>query len=562
MTLRRSLCRRALGVGIAAALGFGAPSLLAQTPAPAAPAPAPAPAGAAPGPAATPAPDAPPVAPEVAPEGEPIRFTFDLHGGFIYRVGSVTPEPNARGGGLLGVDALIGTNKWWQVGVGFDHAFLGTERLDDKATGTFLDRGHTLEELWLLGRFYPWTNDAVGVYLQLGLGPAWQGVSDSGTVALTDPRGRVSLQSRSCSAHASAGLGLRGGAGIDVALGNLIIFYGEVGVDHFRLTNDNIGECDTGTGAATFLATRFGIALATGRTKPPPPPAPPPPPSDRDGDAILDTVDACPDQAGLPSTDPTKNGCPPPPDRDRDGVPDAADACPDVAGPPSDDPKKNGCPDKDGDKIIDPLDACPDLPGVASEDPKENGCPPDTDGDGIRDDKDACPQEKGLPNEDPSKHGCPLVVVRESEIVITQQVQFDVDRSTIKKESNELLDGIAKVMNEHPELLKIEVQGHTDASGNKQRNKILSGSRAEAVKRALLKRKVSARRLLAKGYGQEKPIADNDTAEGKAKNRRVQFVIMEKKPKDDAAAPAPKPEGKPKAKGGGKPKAKPKAKKK
>ena len=493
MPIRRSL---PLGLCIAAAFGLGSTFASAQpAPAPAPPAPPVAPAG----PATPAAPPAAPAAPAAAPSAAPdagstvdedsIRFTFTLHGGFTYRVGKITPEPDARGGGLVGLDALIGSNKWWAAGVGFDHAFLGNEREDTPSTGAFTRTNRALEELWVLGRFYPWQNDAVALFLQLGIGPAWQSVNRAGMTASTDVLGHVNLTPSSCTGRATPGLGLRGGAGIDIAVNNTIIFYGDVGVDHFRLSSGDLGGCANGIGASTFLATRFGIALATGRVK-----------------------------------------AAPPPDRDRDGVPDAADACPDLAGPPSDDPKKNGCPDKDGDKVIDPIDACPEIPGKPSEDPKENGCPPDTDGDGIRDDKDACPADKGLPNEDPSKHGCPLVIVRESEIVISQQVQFQVDKSIIKKESDELLDGIAKVLKDHPEILKVEVQGHTDATGNKQRNKVLSNSRAEAVKRALTKRGVKDKRLIAKGYGQEKPIADNDTDAGKAKNRRVQFVILEKTP--------------------------------
>jgi outer membrane protein OmpA-like peptidoglycan-associated protein len=535
MHLRRSLSLRAphfTAAGLVAALGLVAPQALAQRTLP---------------PDSRPAEAPPAVGVAGAQDAEPIRFTFDLHGGLYYRVGNTAVDPSARGGGLVGFDALIGTNKWWQAGVGYDHAFLGSERKDDVRTGAFLDTNRALDELWFLGRVYPYQNENIGLYVQLGLGPAWQEVSNSGTSASTTAGGSLVLTPSSCTAHATPGLGLRGGAGVDVVLSNLIIFFGEVGVDHFRLAGSQLGGCGNGIGPSTFLATRFGFALATGRSKPPPPAAPPAPPSDRDGDAILDDVDACPDQAGLANPDPTKNGCPPPPDRDHDGIPDAADACPDAAGPPSDDPKKNGCPDKDGDKIIDSLDACPDIPGVANEDPKENGCPPDTDGDGIRDDKDACPTEKGLPNADPSKNGCPLVAVREQEIVITQAVQFDVDKATIKKESDELLDGIAKVMKDHPELTKIEVQGHTDTQGTKQHNKVLSQARAESVKRALEKRGVAAARLSAVGYGQEKPIADNGTEEGMAKNRRVQFfitaksVIVETETKQGVAPKAPPP---------------------
>jgi outer membrane protein OmpA-like peptidoglycan-associated protein len=483
-------------------------------------------------PAATPAAEPPPAESE-----DHARFTLTLHGGLLYRADSPAAPQGGRGGALIGLDALVGSNKWWAIGAGYDHAFISSERVSGSA-GAFVDTSRSLDELWFLGRVYPWQNDAVALFVQLGLGPTWQGMSSAGDVSSTGLQGQATLVPSQCSAHATAGLGLRGGVGVDVTLSNLILFYGDVGVDRFQLSSSSIDGCGNGIGGATFLATRFGFALATGRIKPPPPPAPPPPPSDRDGDAILDNADACPDQAGLPNADPTKNGCPPPPDRDHDGIPDAEDACPDLAGPPSDDPKRNGCPDKDGDKIIDPLDACPTVPGVPSTDPKKNGCPPDTDGDGITDDIDACPNEPGPANADPAKNGCPLVVVRDKEIVIGEQVQFEVDQSVIKKESDGLLDTIAKVLKEHPEIAKIEVQGHTDNTGKAAHNKLLSKARADAVRRALVKRGVGDRRLVAQGYGQERPIGDNDVEAGRAKNRRVQFVILEKK--DPAAAtPAP-----------------------
>jgi outer membrane protein OmpA-like peptidoglycan-associated protein len=467
---------------------------------------------------------------------ERLRFTFDLHGGLLYRVGSLPDGQPTRGGGLLGLDALLGPNPWWAAGLGYEHAFAGSARVDGTA-GAFTETSRMLDALWALGRFYPWQNDSVALYFQLGVGPAWQSASRSGAVSSTGVQGPIVLVPTSCSGRGSAGLGLRGGVGVDVALSSLLIFYGEVGIDHVLLSDQPLDGCASGMGASTFLATRFGLALATGRIKSPPPPAPPPPPSDRDGDAILDGADACPDQAGLPDADPTKNGCPPPPDRDRDGIPDASDACPAEPGPPSDDAKKNGCPDTDGDAIPDPLDACPTVPGVPSDDPKKNGCPPDTDGDGIPDGQDACPKEPGPGNADASKNGCPLVVVREQEIVITEQVQFESDQAVIKKESDGLLDGIAKVLEEHPEIRKVEVQGHTDTTGKAPHNKVLSASRAEAVRRALVKRGVAERRLVAQGFGQEKPIADNETEVGRAKNRRVQFVILEKKA---TGAPPPK----------------------
>ncbi|HLV20042.1 MAG TPA: OmpA family protein [Polyangiaceae bacterium] len=259
-------------------------------------------------------------------------------------------------------------------------------------------------------------------------------------------------------------------------------------------------------------------------------------PPDRDGDGIADASDACPDTAGVASDDPDKHGCPP--DRDGDGIVDADDACPDTAGEANDDPKLNGCPpDRDGDGVLDAEDACPDTPGVKTTDPETNGCPPDTDGDGIRDDVDACPREKGQADPDPKQNGCPKMVrVTESEIVIMQQVQFKTASDEILPASDELLKEVAAVLLEHPEILKVEVQGHTDDRGSDAYNETLSQRRATSVVRWLTEHGVQASRLTAKGYGEAQPIADNETEEGRQQNRRVQFKILETdKPTDEGA---------------------------
>lgn len=254
-------------------------------------------------------------------------------------------------------------------------------------------------------------------------------------------------------------------------------------------------------------------------------------PPDADGDGIIDAQDACAAVPGVANTDPAKNGCPP--DADGDGIIDSQDACPEVAGVANEDASKNGCPpDTDGDGVADALDACPDIKGVATDDPKTNGCPPDSDGDGIRDDKDACVADKGVADPDPAKNGCPTVRVTQQEIEILQQVEFDTGKATIRPTSSDLLDQVAAALKAHPEILKVEVQGHTDDRGGKAANKMLSQARATSVRQALIKRGIEGRRMVAKGYGQEKPIADNATEEGRQKNRRVQFVITERKPKE------------------------------
>ncbi len=151
-------------------------------------------------------------------------------------------------------------------------------------------------------------------------------------------------------------------------------------------------------------------------------------PRDGDHDGVPDARDACPDVAGVESSDASRNGCPSeaapeklaaaPADSDGDGIPDSDDACPDKLGDHTDDPKTNGCPkpriaDADGDGVRDEIDACPDQKGVATSDPKTNGCPPkiaDADGDGVLDKDDACPHDAGAASSDPKMNGCPKSV--------------------------------------------------------------------------------------------------------------------------------------------------------
>jgi outer membrane protein OmpA-like peptidoglycan-associated protein len=259
------------------------------------------------------------------------------------------------------------------------------------------------------------------------------------------------------------------------------------------------------------------------------------PEPDRDHDGIFDKDDACPDEPGVRSDDPKKNGCPLR-DRDRDTILDEDDACPDEPGVRSDDPAKNGCPirDRDGDRILDDDDACPDLPGVANPDPKKNGCP-DTDGDTIIDPEDACPTAAGPPNEDPKKHGCPIARVEQGQIRILEQVKFKTDSAEILGESNYILDAVSQILIEHAEIGRISIEGHTDNVGAPAYNKGLSQRRAASVMSWLIAHGIDASRLSSAGFGLELPIADNDSEEGRRVNRRVEFHIREVsgKPADD-----------------------------
>ncbi len=233
---------------------------------------------------------------------------------------------------------------------------------------------------------------------------------------------------------------------------------------------------------------------------------------DRDGDGIRDRDDRCPDDPGPREF----QGCP---DRDGDQIPDIDDRCPDQPGPR----EFQGCPDTDGDGLCDPDDDCPLDPG-----PRElKGCP-DRDGDGVIDRNDRCPDVKGLPE----LQGCPpaptKVKLTEKKIEILEMVFFEFDKAVIMSESFDLLNQVAGVFKEHPEITRVEVQGHTDNKGGRTYNMKLSQARSEAVMLYLTNAGVEPDRLEAHGYGYTKPIATNKTEEGRAKNRRVEFVIKGK----------------------------------
>jgi outer membrane protein OmpA-like peptidoglycan-associated protein len=248
---------------------------------------------------------------------------------------------------------------------------------------------------------------------------------------------------------------------------------------------------------------------------------------------------------------------PPPPDQDEDGVPDLDDICPDRAGWPSNDPLMNGCPplplDADLDSIPDEMDACPHEPGIPTGHRRTHGCPrpADRDRDGIIDREDACPKEPGPRQKDAAKNGCPLppsppppppkAELVAQEIVISEQIQFETGTAVLRTESDSILSKVAVVLGEHPEIESLEIQGHTDDTGNAPLNRQLSLARAQAVMRWLVDHGISANRLVAKGYGADQPIADNTTEEGRARNRRVQFKVFKTRPAPGAPAKEPAP---------------------
>ena len=245
-------------------------------------------------------------------------------------------------------------------------------------------------------------------------------------------------------------------------------------------------------------------------------------PLDSDGDGVPDYLDECPNtpkESFRIYLD--EKGCPR--DSDGDGVPDYKDKCPDTPEAAWGLVDEDGCPlDSDDDEVPDYLDECPDTPIEALGFVDENGCDSDSDNDGVPDYKDEC---RSVPGPKANK-GCPVVKreVRQLLQKAMQGIEFETGKATIKQKSFPLLDQIAETFIENKNYI-IEVQGHTDNTGKDEANRKLSDKRANAVKDYLVKKGVPADRMTAVGYGPDKPIADNSTKAGRAKNRRVEFNI-------------------------------------
>jgi len=257
-------------------------------------------------------------------------------------------------------------------------------------------------------------------------------------------------------------------------------------------------------------------------------------PLDKDGDGVADYMDACPEIAGIV----TLKGCP---DKDMDGITDAEDRCSDVFGTV----ELKGCPDADKDGVVDIDDKCPgtkvgyrvdgtgctydnDKDGIVNE---EDRCPdkagilafkgcPDTDGDGVSDLDDRCPAVKGTID----NKGCPEIAKEDIRRItlIAGKIYFETNSDKLKLISHANLDDLADILKRY-DAVNLTIEGHTDNVGEDAYNMTLSQKRTETVKAYLESKGINGSRLNAVGYGETKPIADNNRADGRAKNRRVEL---------------------------------------
>lgn len=251
---------------------------------------------------------------------------------------------------------------------------------------------------------------------------------------------------------------------------------------------------------------------------------------DRDGDGINDRLDRCPifpeDIDGYRDLD----GCPDP-DNDGDGFLDQADQCPDEAEDKDGFEDDDGCPerDNDGDGIVDAKDKCPgeleDKDGFEDGD----GCPEkDNDGDGILDENDQCPNKPETKNGHEDTDGCPDfagVSVRQGQLVLTVPLKFAATKSDIPAANFAGLRNMATLIKQNKSWKKITIRAHWDGSENPSEALLLTQKQATAILQFLVTEGVDFRRLVAEGLGDTAPIASNATKRGRAKNRRIEFIL-------------------------------------
>jgi outer membrane protein OmpA-like peptidoglycan-associated protein len=368
------------------------------------------------------------------------------------------------------------------VGAEFEAAWLPTSTENDSTASLFAGRAHVIGQ-FPIGRFTP--------FALIGAGAIGGGSTPMGTD--TDP-----------ALHFGLGLKYALTEGFGVRLDVRDTLSQKIGS-----ATEDVQDGDLTSHWEVLLSATFALSARGEEQKCAPSPV------DSDHDGFVDTVDKCP---ALPGVAP--DGCP---DKDSDGdtLLDSKDACPTEAGPP----EKGGCPVRDTDKdgVPDEFDKCPNEPGPL------NGCPDlDPDKDGVNAPDDRCPDKPETRNGYEDQDGCPDEIpekIRKFTGVI-KGIEFDTGKDTIRAVSEGVLNGALVVLQEYPKT-RIEISGHTDDVGTRENNLDLSKRRAESVKNWFAGKGIDAKRIETRGAGPDEPIAENKGPDGRQKNRRIEFKLLQ-----------------------------------
>lgn len=325
----------------------------------------------------------------------------------------------------------------------------------------------------------------------------------------------------------------REGIGIPLGAGVSFFFRENLSIDLeglYHLTFlDYLDDLAQGSANDSYLSVYVGISFHFGK------------PKDTDGDGIIDREDLDPlrpeDFDGFQDTDGA-----PDLDNDKDGVPDKVDKEPMIPEDRDGFQDEDGAPDpdNDGDGILDTEDQAPNDPEDFDEFQDKDGAPdPDNDADSILDINDECPGTDETVaagqntmetfNSYEDDDGCPdkkpEIAVEKGESIVLEGVYFALGRADLTANSRFILDKVVRTLKGNPKI-EVEIRGHTDNTGGYQLNMRLSQQRADAVKIYLMNQGIDAARIRTIGFGPEHPIAPNTTAEGRAKNRRIEFFRL------------------------------------
>lgn len=417
-----------------------------------------------------------------------------------------------------------GLSPRWSLEAGAEYGWIRPGALRGEDAGWTFDSVHAFYNTMLTGfagaRYHFAPESRFGPYLggRLGLmgwkvrdenagdfgvfpgGPTVQGFDENGQAAALEGTNLLGTLTLGAEYFLSNSLSLEGGARYNLIFGN---------------DKDNVGtsalwgaeHADVNSGRWDFFV---GGTLYFGGS------------TDKDKDGIENKYDNCPEVAEDIDGFQDGDGCPDV-DNDADGIYDADDNCPDDAEDADGYRDDDGCPDPDNDSdgVIDAYDGCPDEGEDMDGFQDADGCPdPDNDGDGVLDAADNCPDTPAGVKVD--ANGCPVVAEIKQSLVL-EGVSFALNSAELTPESFAVLDKVVESLQAYPEV-RIEVQGHTDSTGSAAYNLDISSRRAAAVKTYLEIHGIAPDRLTAVGYGEDLPIADNSTREGRALNRRVELA--------------------------------------
>ena len=422
------------------------------------------------------------------------KIELGLRGGLNTYWGDIDDKQfNLSGYGSL----FYWTSDYFAIGLSGGAGFLQAEKSPDFFKTPYYNGG-------LMFKVKPWAEAPVNPYLTFG--------AELLQIYPQDKDG-AKLPNRAAENYSESNLSIPLGFGLAIFLGETVSLDIEA-LQH--LTTDYLDDMKQGDLNDSFTTLTLGLSFYLGA------------PRDTDGDGIPDKLDADPvrpeDFDGFDDMDGA-----PDPDNDADGILDQYDKAPNDPEDKDGFEDDDGVPDLDNDKdgILDKNDKAPNEPEDMDGFQDEDGAPDvDNDNDGILDKDDKCPNEAETKNDYEDTDGCPdekpEIAVEKGAALVLEGVTFASGSSRLTADSRIILDKVVRTMRENP-TIEVEIRGYTDNVGSYESNVNLSLERANAVREYLIQNGIAGMRVQTKGFGPADPIAPNDTREGRARNRRIEF---------------------------------------